>query len=428
MSTKINRQTAFASLRKGCIVPVILGCALFALPVFAQTVPQSAHDASSEWATLGNIGPGVHSGEDFLFAVVELPWRGNVRRLEAAASLRLNVHLGNYLMLEQLGDQHRMEISGLLIEKSDASIATPQGLRINMQVIESGPKSSNPDIYRRVVAIPTSAVSEVGFSPAEAEEVYSRLISEFIQRWADYPEVLEQLGFGMLSLTAERHILGQQTNMVNVLSADSVPLETRARYAKYLASADFRPASLGEWPGEYEVVALQLERYGVRSRRGLAWGSIACLDPRSEFSEQVQAVQGAGANQPVAVPEKSGPIFKSVVRCGGFVTFDDGFSSEKPAFFPELQQIFAAGEDLPAALSLALQSVEVSPAFAEGWGYLSAALRADSNLPAAKIASLVRLSLEPNAEAAIKQYIQLVEGEVGETARRFIRDAVALLD
>ena len=428
MSTTISRYQAFVSFFRDCIVYTILGCTLLVHPSIAQTIPESAHDASHEWSRLGDVGPGIHYGDDFLFAVVELPWRGNVRRLEAVANLELNALIGNALLLEHLSDGHRKAISGHLIDKTDASIAAPQELRVSIQVIQSGPKVSNADIYRRVIAIPMDAVEEFGFGPTEAEEIYQGLIGDFIQDWLRHPEALEQLGFGLLGLIAERHVLGQQIHMVNVLAPDVTPLQTRARYAEYVVSGDFQPASLVEWPGEYEVVAIQMSRYGDRSRRGLAWASIACLDPRSKFSEQLQAVIGSPVRQQAAVSEQSGAVFKAAVRCGGFVSFDSQFSAEEPAFFPELRRLFAAGKDLPAALSLALKSVEVSPAFADGWGYLSAAFKADGNVAAAQIASLVRLSLEPSSSAAIKQYLLLTESYVDDQARQFIRDATALLD
>lgn len=426
MSTKIKFVPCVAC--RGYILCVALLCSIFSWHTSsAQTVPSSAHDPSRELSSLGDVGQGVHVGESFLFVIVELPWVGNTRRLEASAELRSNTLLRDYLTIEQLENEQRQQLFRLLLKNTDATFPSLPRLSIGVQILESGPKGSDSDVYRRVVAIPLSAVSEAGHSRAAALSAYNEVIKHFLHRWQHYPDALEQIGFKSLSLIAERYVLGKQVSIVNVVAPDDAPIQTRARYGEFLAEKDFRPESLEQWPGELAITSKQTEKYGYQSRRGLAWASISCLHPRSNFSEYVEDFVGLNVPEGSATPADNGVIFQSVVQCRGFVTFHDVFSSDQPAVFADLQRLFSAGEDLPAALSLALEIVEKSPGFPQGWGYLSAAFKADGDLALARIASLARLSLEPTSAAAVRQYLRLVEPGKSEIMRQFVRDAMAHL-
>lgn len=392
------------------VAKVALAAALGINSGAAQTIPPSAHEASRAWAAVEAQGTGLYEGDGFLFAVAELPWVGNPRRLEARATQVINNLLVNHLLLTNLDDVHKREAARILLQDSSIASRGQHHIRLSSQVVESGPKAMQADIFRRVVAVPLGQRGVPVLSSIEAERAYSGLVSTLVQNWLNHPQIFEELGLHSLGIIARRHQLSQSVNTINLMAPMGDPIALRAEYQAYLEEGRFDIASLSRWPGEYQVTSKQVDLAGSDQLTALVWDSISCLDSRSKFADSYRSwasistvVDVSGVN--------TGYVVQRAMRCQGFIGLDEQFSNEAPEFFSELERVFREGRDLQAALNLAHRAVESSPRFAPSWGYLGAAYQASGNNEFALIFARARLSLEPTSKEALRMYLSLVEAE-----------------
>lgn len=387
----------------------------------AQTLPASAIEASRVWAEIEAQETGLYIGDGFLFAVAELPWIGNPRRVEARAARLINNLLVNHLLLSSLQDDHQKGVASILLQDSNISSRGQYHIRLRSHVLESGPKARQSDIFRRVVAVPIKQNNTNILSATDTLQAYSSLVSTLVQNWLNHPRVFEKLGLHSMALIAKRHQLSQSANTLNILAPGGDPIALRAQYQDYLDEGRFDTESLTHWPGEYQVTAKQVTLAGSDRLTALAWDSISCVDPRSSFTTSYRhwaAISRIGD----ASRQINGYVVQRAIRCLGFIDLDELFPSEVPEFFPELERVFREGRDLQAALSLAHKAVERAPRFAESWGYLGAAYQASGNDELAMVFARARLSLEPTSKKALLMYLSLIESGDSDNRAQFASD------
>jgi hypothetical protein len=376
----------------------------------AQTIPPSAHEASRAWAAIEAHGTGLYEGGGFVFAVAEFPWIGRSRGLDARATVLTNQQLARRFIVSHLPGSHQKTLAEAVLNQPTLTRAILQQVRISGQVLESGPKPGAADIYRRVVAIPLDRVTFAGLDADKIDQMYANLLSQVVENWLVHPFLFQQLGMHSLALIATRHNLSRSVNTTNLLAPTGDPIELRIQYQAYINEGRWDPDTLTQWPGEFSVISLQLQRVSDDPLQELAWRSVSCLDTRAAFPQKYQNID-LSINTSALVLIDAGYVLQRAIHCLGFVTLEYKFSSQRPAFFGEMEQVFREGRDLQTALDLAMRAVEVAPLYEESWGYLSAAWRASGESELAKLAARVRLSIAPTSEDALRFYLSLLEAD-----------------
>jgi len=397
----------------------------------AQSIPDSAHQASRIWASVDAETTGLHFKDGYVFAVAVIPSERNIRTTERRAAAITNNLIADYVRQLTSAEQQQQggttEFDSRLLSQAPLSA---QAARLRVQVLQNSRIIGNRDVFRRVVAFPEADASTRRMLHQLNRESVNQSLASLAGNWRSQAGLLDALGYDSLALIAELHQLGLRANTTNLPYPQIDPIAYRIAYAHYLQQGVHVLGDLDAWPGELAVIAAEIAYHEANPRRALALLTIACLDPRVNFSATYQHWSGGSpeshsvsdwswrhnANSEIVdntSPYSTQHVWSAAQRCLGFLVPDQRFSPERPALFDELERVFNQGVNLQRATELAYEAIEATPAHAAGWSYLSGALAAADKHEQARIAARVALLLNPEDAEQLRVYLLRAANDPG---------------